>query len=368
MQNSLIAYYRPQKLSASRLDQYLAGAWFRSSNNLFKVKMLILDGELCTVLNIRLDLRKHAWSQSMRKIKRKNKAFRVETGPLKLCAQMERLYHLTTHRFKGFVFPDLFSFLYDYQNKNIFHSWHIKVWDGDRLVAASVFDMGNESMMSVLGLYDPEYMKYSPGMYTMMQEVELAKQKGLKWYYPGYVLAESKLFDYKLNLGTYHYYRYDGKWIKDPSSLISESPVHEIQGVSAQLELALKKSGIPHQRLLYKLYSLGFAYEPGTFVKHPLIFMLPELTTNPFKLSIAAYNFELKCFELCHPMMVQDSFIQENQREEYEHIDVYYDHILQDSPEDIEYFDKVEDLLKRIKEMLIQKEGRFGFEAMHFLK
>lgn len=330
--------------------------------------MLILEGELCTVLNIRLDLRKHQWSQSLKKILRKNKGFRVETGPLKLCSQMERLYHLTSHRFKGFVFPDLHSFLYDYQNKGIFHSWHVKVWDGDRLVAASIFDMGEKSLMSVLGLYDPDYMKYSPGMFTMTQEIELAKQRGLTWYYPGYVLAESRLFDYKLSLGNYTHYRYDGKWITDPAELIHSSPVHEIQGASADLESALKKSGIPHQRLLYKLYSLGYAYASGTFVKHPLIFMLPELTNNPFKLSIAAYNYELKCFELCHPMMIQDSFLQDNQRADYENIDVYYDHILQDSPEDIEYFKNATDLIKRIREMLIQKEGKTGLEAMHFLK
>lgn len=361
----LIEFYKPRSLSSKRLDTHLAAGWFRSSNGLFRNKVLCLGGRLCTVVNIRLRLDAHRWSRSQKKLFRRNKDFRVEVAPLNICFDMERLYLQTRQRFKGFIFPDLRAFLYDFFDRGIFNSLHVKVYDGDRLIAASVFDKGEKAIMSVLGLYDPAYSRYSPGIYTMLQEIEFGKENGFRFYYPGYVLDECSEFNYKLSLGKFEFLNEKHRWVKDYDTVVASSEVPLIETKSEALMHTLLHSGIPFQRLMYKLFSLGYAYPKGTFLRNPIIFILPELTDNPFKISIATYDQESDRFKLCHPLPVQDSYLAENQSKEFQDASVYYDMILQDSLEDTHYFDTTDDLISSLQAMLSKRQTRHAIGHLY---
>ena len=351
----LVEFYKPRKLSAKRLDRYLAGGWFRSSNGLFRNQVLCLDGQLCSVVNIRLPLDGHTFKKSHRRLLNKCSDLRIEIGPVRLCEQMEELYLQTKHRFKGFVFPELRTFLYDSLDRKVFQSYHVKVYDKEVLVAASVFDIGEIGCMSVLGLYDPRYKYLSPGILTMLLELQWAKENGYRFYYPGYVLDESTTFDYKLSLGNYQYLSNTKRWISQYDQVVQQSPVKEIEAASKQLALALHQAKIPHQRMLYKLFSLGYAYDEGTFLRHLILFVLPELSDNPFKVSVVAYDFEHQRYRLSHPWPVHDEFLAENQSEEYQDPNVYYDMILQDSLEDATYYERPEEVCYEIIRLLHRK-------------
>jgi len=354
----LVEFYKPHKLSPKRLDRYLAGGWFRSSNGLFRNRILCLDGRLCSVVNIRLPLKDHSFKKPHKRLLNKCADLRVEIAPLAICAQMEGLYYLTRHRFKGFVFPELNSFLYDFLDRKIFRSYHVKVYHNNLLIAASVFDVGERSCMSVLGLYDPEYKHLSLGILTMLLEIQWAKEQGHTHYYPGYVLDETSTFDYKKSLGTYEYLSETKRWIKDYNKVVSQSPVIELDAKTRELALALHRTKIPHQQLLYKLFSLGYAYPQGTFLRHPIIFILPELSDNPFKVSVVAYDYERKCYRVSHPLPVHDEFLAQNQSEEYQDPHLYYDMILQDSLEDDMLFTKPADACQEILRLLNKKSHR----------
>ncbi len=348
----LIEYYKPRSLSAKRLDKFLAGGWFRSSNGLFRNKILCLSGQLCTVLNVRIPLEDYSLSKSMRKLRNKNRDFRVDIGPLQICHQMEDLYDLTRFRFKGFIFPDIYSFLFDLFDREIFNSYHVKVYDGDKLIGASIFDLGQNSVMSVLGLHDPDYKKYSMGKYTMLQEVLYAQSSGFKYYYPGYVLKEKDDFDYKLSLGKFQGLSPNGRWVDLSKVHGSSSPADKIRKASEILSDALNRAGIPNKKLLYKLFSLGYAYPSGTFLKQPVIFIVPELRSNPFKITVAAYDHESGDYKLTYPIPIQDKYLAENQSDEFKDGDVYYDMILQDNEEEEFHFSQPAALIKFIEKGL----------------
>lgn len=355
---SLVEFYKPRSLSPARLDRYLAAGWFRSSNGLFRNKILCLEGKLCSVVNLRLPLKKHVFPKAQQRILNKTGHFRIEIAPLHICEEMQELYSHTKGRFKGFVFPDLYSFLYDFLDRKIFSSWHVKVYDENRLVAASIFDFGVRGVMSVLGVYDPEYKKYSPGILTMLHEIDWAKQNGFAFYYPGYVLDEVSTFDYKLGLGDYTYLSKYGGWISDFKAVVAESPVDLIYSGSDELEKALQDLKIPYQRLLYKLFSLGYAYPEGTFLRHQIIFILPELSDNPFKISVASYDYEMDIFRLCHPLPIQDEYLAMNQSGEFNDANIYYDMILQDSIEDDLYAESGRDLATEIQRIWNKKSSK----------
>lgn len=351
----LVEFYKPRSLSKQRLDKYLASGWFRSSNGLFRNRMLCLDGKLCSVVNIRLPLKNHSYSHSHQKLLKKTEHFRVEIAPLLICGQMNILYAFTKSRFKGFVFPELHSFLFDYMDRNVFSSWHVKIYDGKRLIAASVFDFGKTGVMSVLGMYDPEYRSVSPGILTMLHEIRWAKEQGFTRYYPGYVLDEATTFDYKLRLGNYEYMGLSGRWTRDYNKVVNDSPVHKINSGTKELEQALVALKIPHQRLLYKLFSLGYAYPEGTFSRQSIIFVLPELSDNPFKISIAGYDHDRDLFRLSHPLPVQDTYLSENQSSEFQDPAVYYDMILQDSSDDHVFCPSATTLVMEINRLWMKK-------------
>ncbi len=355
---SLVEFYKPRSLSPARLDRYLASGWFRSSNGLFRNKLLCLEGKLCQVVNIRMRLEDFQPGKSQRRLLRKSRSLKVEVGPLEICNGMENLYQYTRKRFKGFIFPNLQAFLYDFHNRRVFKSMHVKVYEGKQLIAASIFDCGKDSVMSVLGIYHPAYKHLSPGILTMLQEVLWAEEQGKKFYYPGYVLKESDSFDYKLSLGTFEYLSDKNRWTPDYDKALRNSPATRINEQSYLLEKALEEANIPHQRLLYKLFSLGYAYPAGTFVRSPVIFILPELSDNPFKISMCAYDKENGSFRLCHPIPVQDNYLSENQSEEFRDHETYYDMILQDSPEDHLYFKDTEDLCSYLTLQLQKRNTR----------
>lgn len=355
---ALVEFYKPRSLSGQRLDRYLAGGWFRSSNGLFRNRLLCLEGKLCTVVNIRLPLKNHTFSASHKRLLKKTEHFTVEIAPLSICPQMDVLYDLTKKRFKGFVFPELHSFLFDYLDRNVFSSWHVKIYDGKRLIAASVFDFGKTSVMSVLGMYDPEYRRVSPGILTMLHEIKWAKEQNYKLYYPGYVLDEAATFDYKLSLGEYTFMNASKRWTKDYDKVVTESPVHGINQGSNELERALLELKIPHQRLLYKLFSLGYAYPEGTFSRQQIIFVLPELSDNPFKISLAAYDYDNDLFRLSHPLPIQDTYLSENQSSEFLDPHVYYDMILQDSTDDHSFSTSVTSLVAEINRLWMKRSQK----------
>jgi len=73
----------------------------------------------------------------------------------------------------------------------------VRVWDADRLVAASFFDVGQEAASSVYGLFEPAEGKRSLGIFTMLLEIQHCREAGLRWLYPGYATHESSAYDYK---------------------------------------------------------------------------------------------------------------------------------------------------------------------------
>jgi arginyl-tRNA--protein-N-Asp/Glu arginylyltransferase len=255
----LVQYYYPQSLSADRLDHYLADGWFRGANMLYRSQLICFEEELYSVINIRLRLDGYGFSKSLRKLfSRNGRRFRLEIGPVEINDAKERLYSAQKSRFKGFVFSSLAQFLYSDYWQSVFQTLEMRVFDGSRLVAVSYFDVGHNSLASILGLHDEAYSRYSLGLYTMLLEIDFAKNKGLDFYYPGYVLDDYEGFDYKLRLGPMEYYDWHGKW--QPMTEVGKEKwsgkiLKEKMNEMAQ-QLALR--GAPSEVRLNPFFSVGY--------------------------------------------------------------------------------------------------------------
>ena len=326
----LVQTHFPRKLTHTRYDQYLASGWFRGSVMLYKMDLLCIDARVYSVVNIRLDLRKHTLSKSQRKIKRKvEKRFTVAIGPAKISQSRQRLYTAHKVRFKGFIHDTLDEYLHAGFHSTVFDTQEVCVYDGDRLIAVSFFDLGDRSMASLLALYDEEYSEYSLGMYTMLKEVEFGQHTGRKWYYPGYVLDLPSAFDYKLKLGEMEYYTPNKRWGKYANFNKEQSVAHRLRTAMHQLASALREENIPAKTWYYPYFSMG--YMPlwkDRFLHLPWIL---ELGHDLDGMCAIGYCAERDSYILSHinPCPDEQHFINMEQAREFGDHQTYLSHLME---------------------------------------
>ena len=255
----LVQTHFPRKLAPSRYDQYLASGWFRGSVMLYKVDLLCIESGIFGVVNIRTNLEKFALKKSQRKrIARCDRRFSISVGRAKPDAEKEMLYALQRQQFKGFIHPTLNEYLTSGFHQTVFDTREICVYDGDKLVAVSFFDMGERSMASLIGLQHPEYRKYGLGIYTMLKEIEFGISAGYKWYYPGYVLDLPSDFDYKLDLGEFEMYTPTKRWGAYRNFDPSETTGYRVREAMLALKDGLEDCGIRFKDRFYPYFSLGY--------------------------------------------------------------------------------------------------------------
>lgn len=316
----LVQYYYPFSLSPSRLDRYLAAGWFRNSIMLFRSKLLCMEGDLFNVVNIRLPINDYSLSRRYQKLVNKNrKLFSVKINRASIDPDKERLYGLHKPRFKGFIYSDLHQFLYSDTIGSVFQTYEIEVRDPQgKLVALSYFDKGQQSIASLIGIYDPEYSKYSLGTFTMLLEVEYALQLGYKFYYPGYIFDKPSVFDYKLKLGNFEYYDWRGKWKPYKDFHQAESCVGHLKQRITDLKDELNGQGLDHSEVLYPLFPLGYMEKTiDPFVKSPIFLrvhdtpfykkdILFEYNSDEDRYSV---NLVSRCPEYNHLLKMQKNYL-----------------------------------------------------------
>jgi arginyl-tRNA--protein-N-Asp/Glu arginylyltransferase len=283
----------PASFSPQAYDDVLARGWFRSSSLLYNIQVLCLDGKISSAVNIRLPLSTFSFKKSQRKIIRQCDArFTVTTGPAVYDSDKEELYQLHRKRFKAFVHSYLEDFfIYTHFNK-LFDTRQICVYDGNRLAAFSIFDVGARGMASILCAYHDDYAEYSLGHYTMFKEIELALQTEMSFYYPGYILDHPSIFDYKLRLGEMKYLNEKGLWVDRTKFSFSKTKAKEFTQKLNALSKNLKEKGFKPKKKLYPFYALGYMDTlPEKVLKYPAFLQLSE--GDPC--TIATYDMDQRC-------------------------------------------------------------------------
>jgi leucyl-tRNA---protein transferase len=87
------------------------------------------------------------------------------------------------------------------------------LWKGNRRVAASFLDLGQEAVSSVYAMFDPAEARRSLGILTMLLEMDFARQRGCRFYYHGYAFHEPSPFDYKKQFSGLESFDWQGHWI-----------------------------------------------------------------------------------------------------------------------------------------------------------
>jgi leucyl-tRNA---protein transferase len=274
----LVEVFQPQALSAARLDILLSGGWFRSSSSISRLQYLCMNGAVGSIVNIRAKLEDYHFSKNFRKILSQNKKrFKhIIRQITPIDHPKERLYQQQKDKFDIFIMDSLQTFLYDYTNPtfSIFNTYEVCVYDKDELVAVSFFDLGIQSVASIIGLYDDDYHQYSLGTFTMLLEIEFAVAKGFSYFYPGYILLSERgiAFEYKLRLENLQFRDRQGSW-RAIHELYQEHWIHQhFQEKRALLAKHLDSFRIDYQYFLYPYFAIAKFIDYYQCVEMPVFF------------------------------------------------------------------------------------------------
>lgn len=231
----------PEIMLPEELDLYLSKGWYRMGQTIFTTHFLCFDDQFYSAIWVRLHLENYQFRKSLRKlIRQNNKQFRAEVRKASLTPEKEFLYRRYKASFPGILAPSLKDSLLDGEDFNVFNTNEIAIYEGDQLVALSYFDIGRESAASIIGIYDPDYGRYSLGFYTMLLEIQYCLNTGKRFYYPGYVVPGYHRFDYKLRIGDVTYYDLKAHtWL----------PIDQLSQEEIPIEKMRRKLGIIQEKL-----------------------------------------------------------------------------------------------------------------------
>lgn len=264
---------------------------------LYKMDLLCIDETIFSVVNIRLNIDEYEIKKKHRKLlRRAENRFTFKYGFASPTPEKEELYKAHKHRFKGFIHESLEDYLNAGFEKTVFDTREVCIYDGDKLIAVSYFDLGDEAMASLLGLYDESYTKWSLGTVTMLKEIEFGLATKRKWYYPGYTLDLPSSFDYKLKLGEMEYYTPEKTWDSIENFDPSRSTGFNLRTKTQELSWELEEREIKHRVWLYPYFSMGYVFPWNTnYLKTP---MLIELGHDVEGMIAAAYLPEEDSYSL----------------------------------------------------------------------
>ena len=201
----------PESLSGVELDAFLERGWFRMGQTVFTTNFLNFKNDFYSALWLRIDLTAYQPDRTELKLLKQNAHLRVVIQPLKLDDQKELLYAVYKNGVSFEASATLHQLMYRDSAHNIFTTMEVNVFDDDRLVACGFFDLGRNTAAGITSFYDPNYKKYSLGKFLIYTKISYCRERGLKYFYPGYFVPGYSPFDYKLSIGKNELYFLDYK-------------------------------------------------------------------------------------------------------------------------------------------------------------
>jgi len=297
--------------TGEQLDDFLAKGWYRMQENLFTVHYIAgkKENEINPAIWLRVPLQKFKKSKSQRQVSNRiEKKFKIEVRKAIFDKKKARLYdqYVKKIRWRGDGFWTL--------EQPKFNSWEVCIFDGPELIAFSFFDLGKKAISSTVGIYHPDYEKFSLGNYTMIAEIEFGKQNDFEYYYPGYFVIGNPDFDYKLRFLPVEFYRLTTKsWhpISDFSEIDDILKIFEIK--LNEVSIFLTSQNIENQVIKISMDTQVFLFEfreYGHLLDHPFgLILKPYQPADVFV--VVVYDIKKSKYALCkarHPISLLDYF------------------------------------------------------------
>lgn len=292
---------RLQQLPPEELDRYLERGWYRIGPTMMTCRFVHFDGVLRTAVWTRLDLQGYRMRKSLRRTLNKvERELRIEITDPVLDDEHEAVYQRYREVARGERSATLADFLYGDRDPadDIFDTREVRITTPDgRLAGFSWFDLGRDAIQSLVGVYDPDFAQLSVGFASMLAEIRWAQERGMRWFYPGYVLPGAPAMDYKLRVGEVEFLDDDGHWLPwerfEPDAIATA----ELDRRLGRLEALLEERMVPFERFTYPMFEAP-AWHPNlaTCLTEPLVLLIPSSRNRSVR--VLYYDLERRAYRL----------------------------------------------------------------------
>lgn len=195
-----------------QLDSLLANGWRHFGTHFFRYSFGFYQNRIRHVNPLRIKLADYSMSKSHRRIVRKNKDLQTTIRPTEITAEKEELFDRHKSRFGHGKPNSLFDFL-SFSPSNVpTDGWEVCVYDRTKLLAASFFDVGENSVSGIYAMFDPRENTRSLGIFTMLLEIEYSIERNKTFYYQGYAYEGESFYDYKKRFTAIEKFDWKGNW------------------------------------------------------------------------------------------------------------------------------------------------------------
>jgi arginine-tRNA-protein transferase len=205
--------FRAGSVEPEQLDVLLAGGWRHFGTRFYRYSLNIYQDQIVRVMPLRIRLADFRLSKSQRRILRRNQDLECTVGPIEITDDTHELFASHKQRFTTDVPPSIYTFLSTDPANVPCPALETSVKLDGKLVAASFFDIGTDSISSIYGIFDPHETVRSLGIYTMLKEIEWAVDNGRQYYYPGYAYDGESFYDYKKRFSALERFDWYGNWV-----------------------------------------------------------------------------------------------------------------------------------------------------------
>ena len=200
------------KVSAGQMDELLENGWRHFGTYFFRYNLGFHQNEIRRVFPLRIRLADFSFSKSQRRVLRKNQDLRTVIRPVEINTDKEILFERHKQRFKENTPFSIYDFLSFNPAIAPCEAKEICVYRENELLAASFFDVGEQSVSSVYAIFAPEEAGRSLGVFTMLLEIDWALERGKKFFYQGYSYEGNSFYDYKKRFRALEKFDWNDNW------------------------------------------------------------------------------------------------------------------------------------------------------------
>ncbi|MEA2111676.1 MAG: arginyltransferase [Campylobacterota bacterium] len=205
-ENSQTTHYKIiERCSKEKCAVLIERGWRRFGNMFFRP----ICQECNSCESIKIDVANYKFSKSQRRVLKKAQHFQSKLQEpsmskehlalfLKYHHHMEHKREWENHGVSANSYYS--SFVHGYGD----FGYEILYYDDDKLIGVDLVDILPDGISSIYFYYDPDYEPFSLGTYTILKQIELAKEKNLAWIYLGYYVQECQSLNYKNRYKPYH--------------------------------------------------------------------------------------------------------------------------------------------------------------------
>lgn len=201
------------EVTPAQLDRLLADAWRHFGPQFFRYNFGIHEHQIRRVIPLRIRLGDFSHSKSQRRTLRRNADLETKIESMEITPEIHELFERHKLRFRTGIPDTIFDFVARSPADSPTEVMEITVRDAGSLVAASFFDVGESSISSIYGIFDPRETVRSLGIYTMLREIEFARENGKTLYYHGYSYEGESHYDYKKRFSAVESFDWVGNWL-----------------------------------------------------------------------------------------------------------------------------------------------------------